>query len=284
MIRLICVLGHGHELLPHFIEHYSKYVDEIQFVIYESQASPRILSRSKPIIQQYNNCKIVKVVRERVFDWEKVTILYNMIKSKKKNDWWVIADIDEFHLYPNNDLKGLVSDCETNLWNIVRGGFIDRVGLHGTFPKIDSDEHIFKTFPMAGFFRHPLSDACPNKIPLVRGNIEITNGQHYAKIHGHTTWRWQGWNHPEIAPYQDHSIQVHHFKWDETCVQRIKAVADINQPYAYSKEYFKLYEQLRKNDFMVNLKEKEFLFTKCEKDDYDQYRHWDKLIRKIVSI
>jgi len=38
MIRLLCVLGHGHELLPHFIEHYSKHVDELQFVIYESEA------------------------------------------------------------------------------------------------------------------------------------------------------------------------------------------------------------------------------------------------------
>ena len=55
MIRLVCVLGHGHELLPHFIEHYSKHVDELNFVIYESEASPRILARSKPIIEQYDN-------------------------------------------------------------------------------------------------------------------------------------------------------------------------------------------------------------------------------------
>ena len=104
MIRLLCVLGHGHELLPHFIEHYTKYVDELQFVIYESKASPRILSRAKPIIEKYDNCKIVKVVREREFDWEKVTILYNMFKSKKKNDWWVIADIDETKGKPVEDI------------------------------------------------------------------------------------------------------------------------------------------------------------------------------------
>jgi len=283
MIRLACVIGHGHELLPHFIEHYSKYVDELNFVIYESEASPRILSRSKPIIESYKNCKIVKVVRDRVFDWEKVTILYNMIKSKKKNDWWVIADIDEFHLYPNNDLESLLQTCDENYWSIVRGGFVDRIGPDGIFPKI-TEEDIFKTFPYAGFFRYPLSDACPNKIAVVKGNIEITNGQHYANLNGHTTWRWQGWSHPNIAPYVTHSVQVHHFKWDETCVKRIKSVADVNQPYAYSKEYYKMYESLRKNDFKLNLKERDYQFLKCEKPDYSQYKHWDKLIRKIVSI
>ena len=284
MIRLLCVLGHGYELLPHFIEHYSKHVDEIQFVIYESEASPRILNRSKSIIQNYSNCKIVKVVRDRVYDWEKVTILYNMMKSKKKNDWWVIADIDEFHLYPNNDLRELIKTCDENLWTMVRGGFVDRVGPGGVFPKIVDDKNIFEIFPYAGFFRYPLSEACPNKVSIVKGSVEITNGQHYAKINGHTTWRWQGWNHPDIAPYEKYSVQVHHFKWDETCAKRIKSVADLNQTYAYSKEYHKLYEQLKRTDFSVDIKNRDFLFLKCPTSDFNQYKHWNKLIKKIVAI
>ena len=284
MIRLLCVLGHGHELLPHFIEHYSKHVDELQFVIYESEASPRILSRSKPIIEKYDNCKIVKVVRDRVFDWEKVTILYNMIKSKKKNDWWVIADIDEFHVYPYSNLRDMIKECDENLWSVVRGGFIDRVGPKGEFPKLERSTPIFEQYPYAGFFRYPMSNACPNKICVVKGNIEITNGQHYANIDGHTTWRWQGWGHPVIAPYKDYSVQVHHFKWDETCKSRIKKVVDVNEPYAYSKEYLKLYDELRKTNFVVNLKNKDYLFLKSAKPIYSSYKHWDKLIRKIISI
>jgi hypothetical protein len=284
MIRLICVLGHGHELLPHFIEHYSKHVDEIQFVIYESEASPRILNRSKPIIDQYDNCKIVNVVRDRVYDWEKVTILYNMTKSKKKNDWWVIADIDEFHLYPNDDLKGMVDQCEDNLWTMVRGGFIDRVGEDGSFPKIKSEQPIFEQFPQAGFFRYPMSNACPNKVCVMKGNIELTSGQHYANIDGHSTWRWQGWNHPIIAPFQDFSVQVHHFKWDETSIKRIKSVADLNQDYAYSKEYLKMYDELRKTNFKINLRNKDFMFLKSENPNFNGYKHWDKLIRKIISV
>ena len=285
MIRLLCVLGHGHELLPHFIEHYTKYVDELQFVIYESKASPRILSRAKPIIEKYDNCKIVKVVREREFDWEKVTILYNMFKSKKKNDWWVIADIDEFHLYPNNNLETLIDECEKNLWSIVRGGFIDRVGPNGSFPMIPKEgTSIFKTFPMAGFFRYPMSGACPNKVSLMKGSVEITSGQHYAKINGHTTWRWQGWNHPNIAPYNDYSIQVHHFKGDSTSIERIKKVADINQDYAYSKEYFEMYDSLRRNNFRVDISNEEYSFQRADKPDFNLYTNWGTLINEIVSI
>ena len=284
MIRLVCVIGHNHELLPHFIEHYSKYVDELNFVIYESEASPRILSRCKPIIAEYDNCKIVKVVKERVYDWEKVTILYNMVKSKKKKDWWVVADIDEFHLYPNNDLKTIIDTCEDNLWSMVRGGFIDRIGEGGTFPKITQDISIFEQFPYAGYFRYPMSNACPNKVCLMRGDVELTNGQHYAIIDGHTTWRWQGWNHPTIAPYQEYSVQVHHFKWDETSIERLKKVAEVNQPYAYSKEYLKMYEELKKTDFLIDTKNRDYMFLKSNKPVFSGYRHWDKLLRRIISV
>ena len=284
MIRLVTVIGHGLELLPHFINHYQKYVDEIHIVAYRSELHPTIDFDIDDIIQNYNNIQIVKSVYHRVFDWEKVTKLYNQTTSKYKNDWWVVADIDEFHLYPNNDLKKLVWDCEENGWDIVRGGFIDRIGKEGTFPKINGTEDIWKQFPNMGFFRYPMSGACPNKICVMRGWVELTNGQHYVNIDGHTTWKWQGWGHPLIAPIDTHSVQVHHFKWDVSCIERIKKVADINQQYAFSNEYKKMYKELEKSKFLIDIYKNEFMFENSAIAEFNKYRSWNKLIKKIVSL
>ena len=95
------------------------------------------------------------------------------------------------------------------------------------------------------FCRYPLSNACPNKIAVSKGYITITSGQHYAKIDGHTTWKWQGWNHPLIN--NNDTVQVHHFKWDKTSIDRIKNVASIKKDYAYSDEYSKMFSEIFKN-------------------------------------
>jgi hypothetical protein len=284
MIRLLTVIGHGTDLLPHFIDHYQQHVDEINIVVYVSDIAINLENEVKDIIKNYDRVSIVKVVRERVFDWNKVTTLYNFMKYKKPNDWWVIADIDEFHLYPNDNLKKLITDCEENGWELVRGGFIDRIGQDGTFPELD-ETFIWKQFPNAGFFRYPMSNACPNKICVVKGEIEITSGQHYGKINTHVTWGWQGWSHPLIAPYETHSVQVHHFKWDKTSIERIKAVADVKQDYAFSNEYEIMYSKLLKTRFKINLDNPDYMF---ELDliypEYNRYKNWNKLIKKIVSI
>ncbi len=283
MIRLLSVIGHGTELIPHFVNHYSKYVDEIQFVVYQSAIHPSLINDVKEKIKDYSNVKVVKTVEDRIFDWNKVTALYNLIKSKKPNDWWVIADIDEFHLYPNDDLYDLIQDCEKNGWDIVRGGFIDRIGPDGEFSELNDDVEIFKQFPNMGFFRYPMSQACPNKVCVIRGAIEITSGQHYAKINGQTTWRWQGWGHPLIN--SDSYVQVHHFKWDSTSIDRIKAVASIKQEYAYSDEYGKMYDALRKTKFKIDLNNPEFMVESSEgQAEFRRYRKWNKLIKKIISI
>ncbi len=283
MIRLLSVIGHGVNLIPHFVNHYKNYVDEIQFVVYQSSIHPTLIEEVKEKIKDFENVKIVKTIDDRVFDWNKVTALYNLIKSKKPNDWWVIADIDEFHLYPNDDLYNLIQDCETNGWDIVRGGFIDRIGPNGEFSELKDDEEIFKQFPNMGFFRYPMSQACPNKVCVMRGGIEITSGQHYAKINGQTTWRWQGWNHPLINPHS--YVQVHHFKWDSTSIERIKAVASIKQEYAYSDEYNKMYDALRKTKFKLDLNNPEFMFELSDgQAEFRRYKQWNKLINKIKSI
>jgi hypothetical protein len=131
MIRALSVIGHGTNLLKHYIEHYQRYVDEINLVVYESDLYRELVNEVNQIIDEYPNVKIVKTVYDRIFDWEKVTQLYNYVKREHPNDWWVIADIDELHLYPEDDLRQLIIDCETNNWDIVRGGFIDRIGPDG---------------------------------------------------------------------------------------------------------------------------------------------------------
>jgi hypothetical protein len=284
MIRLITVIGHGVELLPQFIEHYQYQVDEINIVVYISGVDPEIGLKVEDKIKPYPNVKILYFVSGKVFDWIKVTELYNKVKYTHPEDWWVVADIDEFHVYPYNDLRDMVKQCDAHGWELVRGGFIDRIGKGGVFSAFNPNESVFETFPLAGFFRYPMSKACPNKICVMKGYIEITSGQHYAKIDEHTTWRWQGWNHPLIAPYDEYSVQVHHFKWDETSLHRLLAVANVNEEYAFSDEYRMMYNELKKTKFKLNVIDGKYMFEFVNRPDYNMYKRWNKLINKIVAI
>lgn len=278
-IRLVTVTGSRTNTLWHMLNHYTDLVDEMYVVVYEWENFSTYDS-VKQIVSKFANAKIVrKEIREK-YNWEYVTQLYNETKLMHPEDWWVVSDDDEFHVY-SKDLRQIISECDNNGWELVRGGFIDRIGPDGTFPEINDNENIFKQFPLAGFFRYPLSGACPNKICIVKGNIEITSGQHYAKINEQTTWKWQGWNHPLIAPINEYNVQVHHFKWDSTCGERIRYVANINQTYAYSEEYRKMYRELAKVRFKIDITNSEFMI---EDIGSSKYKNWNILFKKIISI
>jgi hypothetical protein len=279
-IRLVTVTGSRVETLWHMLNHYKDLVDEMYVVVYEWEGSSTYNEVLK-ITKEFDTAKIVERVTEEKFNWEYVTQLYNETKMLFPNDWWVVSDDDEFHIY-SKPLKEIILDCERNGWELVRGGFIDRIGQTGNFPKINKKENIFDQFPVAGFFRYPMSGACPNKVCIMKGYIEITSGQHYAKIDGQTTWKWQGWNHPLIAPVDEYNVQVHHFKWDSTCIKRIKEVADIKKDYSYSTEYLKMYQSLRSNNFEIDVTQCEYMFEYIGKEF--GYKQWNKLFKKIIAI
>ena len=281
-IRLVTVTGSRTNTLPHMLQHYAELVDEIFVVVYEWENFSTYDS-VKEIVSKFSNAKIVRREVKEKYNWEYVTQLYNETKSMYPDDWWVVADDDEFHIY-SQDLRQIVEDCDLNGWELVRGGFIDRIGPDGTFPEIVDNRDIFKQFPLAGFFRYPLSGACPNKVCIMKGYIEITPGQHYAKIDGQTTWRWQGWNHPLIAPVDTYNVQVHHFKWDSTCGDRIRDVANQMKDYSYSEEYRKMYRALSKTKFKIPLDDERFGFELSPTNHYLGYSKWKQLIKKIIAI
>ena len=261
------------------LNHYKDLVDEMYVVVYEWEGKS-LYESVNDIVLEFPTAKIVKRVYKEKFNWEYVTKLYNEIKMMHPDDWWIVSDDDEFHVY-SKDLNTIIEECESNGWIMVRGGFVDRIGRDGEFSELKEDINIFEQFPLAGCFRYPLSNACPNKICIMKGWVELTPGQHYAILDGQTTWKWQGWNHPLIAPTNEYNVQVHHFKWDSTCIQRIKAVADIKQEYAYSNEYQIMYDALKLNNFKIDIYDERFMIEDAGVLGYSLWRIIFKIIQSV---
>lgn len=280
--KLVTITGLRTNTLRQMLSHYKEYVSDIHLVIYNAiDVDNKIeFNRALEIGKEFG-C-IIHKKKEKVYNWEAVTRFYNEIKSLYPNDWWIVADDDELQLYKTS-IEYIIEDSEENGWEFVTGGFIDKIGRDGDFPEVNESTNLWEAFPISSFFRYPISYADANKVTLMKGKIELTNGQHYARIDGHTTWRWQGWRHPLRYPVYKNFTQVHHFKWDKSVTNRLKNVADINKEYAYSLEYKKMHDYLEKNNYRINLKEFEEWNCNSQKNFIHYYR-WKKLTNKILNI
>ena len=266
-------------MLPHMLNHYRNMVDNMYVVVYRQ-------SEDDNIVEEIEELGITpfKVVTEPKYDWHKVTELYNRIKRTKADEWWIVSDDDELQVYPR-DVREIVEECESKDYKFVTGGFLDRIGPQGTFPEVKPDTNVHKAFPYAGFFRYPMSGACPNKVTLMKGYVDVTPGQHYVRFANYAT-SW-GERHPDRMPIEECFTQVHHFKWDSSVLQRLLEVADTKTHYSFHKEYNKMYRSIARSDWKIDIKNKEYLVEKLKNFsyiDYNDYPYWDKLRSLIVKI
>lgn len=274
-MNLVTVCGHNTTMLRHMLNHYKDIVDDIFVVVYLSSDKDRVLSEVQEITLDLN-IDIHKQTIEEPFNWERVTELYNETKLLKPDDWWIVSDDDEFHIYPK-PISELIGECEEKGYKFITGAFLDRIGENGKFPTITDDSDIWKEFPLVGSFRQTISNACPNKTVVMKGDIQITNGQHYAMIDGQDTYG-DRWNHPLRYPIDKCFIQVQHFKWDISVLNRLRDVSRIKKSYTYHEEYKKMFDYIVDNNFKIDIMNKEFMVTKSGKEYFD-YPYWD-LIKK----
>jgi hypothetical protein len=281
-LNLVTVVGHNITMLPHMLHYYKHIVDNIFVVVYRQNEDDGILEEIEKLgITPY------KVVTEPKFNWEKVTELYNEVKLTKPNDWWIVSDDDEIQIYPE-DIKVMISKCEENGWKFITGGFLDRIGEDGTFPHINNYTNIWESFPYSGFFRYPMSGACPNKVCVMKGDVEITTGQHYAKIDSNNVWGEEGVKHPLRYPpgRGEGFIQVHHFKWDSTVLERLKEVSETEKDYTFWKEYKKMYKAIEINDWKIDINNPMFGLEKQVpfQNEHWDYQYWNRLTKGIIKI
>ena len=260
------------------LKHYQDIVDEVYVVVYRQNELDGIL-------EEVINLGITpfKVVTEPKFNWERVTELYNEVKRTKPNEWWVVSDDDELHVY-SKPLRELITECDKNGWEFITGGFLDRIGENGEFPLVTKESNIWDLFPYAGFFRYPMSKAMPNKCCVMKGSVDVTPGQHFAVIGDSDTWRERGWTHPKRYPIEKGLVQVHHFKWDSTVLKRLKEVSETKEDYSYWKEYKKMYRAIQVFDWKIDINNPEFMFEKMRDNNYFDYTKWKELSDVIVKI
>ena len=279
MLNLITVVGENTHILPHMLKHYEDKIDKAYVCVYQQSKDDGILEEIEEL-----GIEPFMVFTEPKYNWERVTEIYNTVKQTKPNDWWIVSDDDELQVYPE-PIEDIIENCERKGYEFVTGGFLDRIGIDGTFPKVTRETDLHKAFPLAGFFRHPMSGACPNKVTLMKGYQNVTSGQHYASFNdGSNSW---GTKHPKRMPIQEVFTQVHHFKWDSTCIERIKKVADNKKEYSYSDEYKIMYDSIKDYDWKIDVNNLKYLVEDMKEFSYIEYMdypHWDILRDKIIKI
>ena len=278
--NLVTVCGHNTTMLHHMLRHYQHNVKEIFVVLYAHHKDDPVIEEGKQILEKFN-LKPYKIAIEEAFNWERVTELYNETTSLKPDEWWIVSDDDELQLYSKPTYQ-IIDECEDNGWEFVTGGFLDRIGEDGKFPKITEDCDVWKEMPNAGFFRYPLSRAEANKVTMLKGKHNVVPGQHFVQFEdGSTSW---GKSHPLRYPVEKNFTQVHHFKWDYSVLQRLKEVSNSTANESFALEYAQMLSAIQYLDYKLDLNNREFMFERIDKPNYNHYRKWNSLREKILNI
>lgn len=209
MIHLCTMIGENTLLLNEFITHYKNLgVDRFHFIVHDPSEEQYFTKDVKDILALYHIG--VEEVYSGKWNGAICTKLINSVMKKYPEEWFVIADLDEFQIYPQN-LKTIISEQEKKKKDFVTGLLLDRFSQSGHLTSVKRNLSIWSQFPMCGFFSFPLTRSNPYKITLSKGKLTLSEGQHGVIFFN------------EKYPQTNEIIaEVHHFKWNDILLGKIK--------------------------------------------------------------
>ncbi|WP_316832963.1 hypothetical protein [Pedobacter aquatilis] len=273
-LRLCCLLGDHLDLLPHFIKHYQSLgVDEFDFIIH----SPDDCSKTKTEMLLQKLGQKPAGYLQGTWTGAAATLAINEFISRFPQQWFIIADSDEFQLY-SKPLRLVIAELENTQQHFLTGCMLDRIAADGNLVKAIENQSIWEQFPLAGFISFPLMQANPLKITLCKGTVHLSEGQHGVQLQGNA--------HPIRSAVL---CQVHHFKWREDILpklfSRLQAIKLGHWEAAYKgygEEIQRAMNYFQANQGHFQINETTFLLAKA-KPVYQSYLHWEKVQQITAS-
>ncbi len=221
MVNLVTTVGLHPILLDAFIRHYkSQGIEDKAFHIVVWGKSENVDFPAIEKVVKNHGIKIYQDMRDEPMGSDILTDIYNNTTSTKPNDWWAVADLDEFHVYnqsgwyghrvrSDSSLNNVIKFCDENKYEYHIGMLIDRIGVDGKLSKLDYGDNPFEVYPHVGYVAYSVRNNETNKVVLQKGHHTLGVGQHEILDGGLGQWR----DHCSTEP--QHLIPVHHFCWTD---------------------------------------------------------------------
>ncbi|MFI5571313.1 glycosyltransferase family 2 protein [Streptomyces sp. NPDC051740] len=275
-IRMVCMVGGDTSLLGPAIEHYRRLgVDRFHMVRHADSLDDPAVAASEEVMRRAG----LAFSRVVVGPWHEHLnpAVIRETMSEHPDDWWVVADLDEFQLYPDG-LTAVIAYCERNGYDFVQGAFLDRVASDGTLPEPDrsAPEALWRQYGLAGLLTLRLLHARPTKVTLARGRTELSYGQHNS---------WSG----RSVPPGDIYAQVHHFKWTGSACTRLARRAESYASGAWEinnsviiEESLAFLEHVDAHGGRIDVSDSSFGFLPCG-EAYTDYVNWPEVAAELAG-
>ena len=130
-----------------------------------------------------------------------------------RDDWFLIADADEFHEYPC-PLEAFLTHCNDQRCNAVEGRLIDRVTNEGGLGRLAVSPSIFEQFPRTVDISNELLGMNPQKI--IADQRTTFSGRLRRANHGIDP------AFVDMTRVLPETCLVHHFKWHLGTIEKIR--------------------------------------------------------------
>lgn len=243
LFAVVSIRNGGLELLPHWLEHYSRLgADEILLGVFDDVSG----AAAETIAQ----CRRRWNFRQFSQRWNATTEIqqYNQrqtglrLAGARPRTWIVHTDLDELHQYPA-PLPDVAAAAAAKGIDAVIGRLSDRVAADGSLPKITAAPSLWEQFPVECDLTGRILGGETTKVMLSRFSVSVRSGHHQAY---HAT--------PGFPIGTKEQYRVAHFKWHGDVVARMRWSLDRpNTNLAWKREAGALLDWLEKNGGRIDL-------------------------------
>jgi len=240
-IRLLTLVGAPITTLEPFFQHYAG-LGVSYFDVYVHEKN--VLEHVSRIARSYSDVSITPVSG----DW--LTVQLSVLETMKEHpdDWFLLADQDEFQLYPQ-DVAEILAEADRRGFDSIGGCLVDRVAEDGSLRALDPGKSIWAQYPVAAFLTFPVCRGNFRKVVAAKGSVRLTNSGHHEAVTG------------TPYPIEEMLIEVHHFKWIEGVIEYLLSRKSPESPFGemVQQEGLRFVDYFRKNNNRIALEDPELL-------------------------